>query len=592
MPSFAKVLVANRGEIAIRVFRTLRELGILPVAIYSEADRGSLHVALADEAYLLGPGPAAESYLNGERILDAARRAGAEAVHPGYGFLAENAAFARACAAAGLAWIGPPPEAIELMGSKVAARELMKRAGVPIVPGTTEPVESVEEVIGLGKEYGWPLAIKASSGGGGKGLKVVAAPEDAERAFASAKREGDAYFADATVYVEKFIEDPRHVEVQVLADSQGNIVHLGERDCTIQRRHQKLVEETPSPAVTPELRERIGLIAVEAARAAGYRSAGTIEGLLAPDGSYYFLEMNTRIQVEHTITELVTGVDLVREQILIAAGEAISFSQEDVRFSGHAIECRINAEDAANGFLPSPGILTAYREPAGPGVRVDSGVAEGSEVVGLYDPLIAKLCAWDTDRERARRRMLRALDEFVVEGVTTLIGFHRALLSHPCFTDGTTCRGVVEEIAAGEPAPRTARIPAAAGLMRAQALEIELDSRRYEVKLLRPEPPYAELARRRRERSRGGAQHAAAREAVVSPMQGTVLAVEVAEGDEVSEGQVICVVEAMKMENEITAHRRGHVTGLSVSPGEPVKTGQVICIVAQEGEAPDLELER
>ena len=592
MPSFAKVLVANRGEIAIRVFRTLRELGISPVAVYSEADRGSLHVALADEAYLLGPGAPAESYLNGERILAVARRAGAEAVHPGYGFLAENAAFARACSDAGLTWIGPPPEAIELMGSKVAARELMERAGVPIVPGTTEPVESVEEVVRLGKEYGWPLAIKASSGGGGKGLKVVASPEEAKRAFASARREGEAYFADATGYVEKFIEDPRHVEVQVLADTQGSVVHLGERDCTIQRRHQKLVEETPSPAVTPEVRERIGRIAVDAARAAGYRSAGTIEGLLAPDGSYYFLEMNTRIQVEHTVTELVTGIDLVREQILIAAGEPISFGQEDVRFSGHAIECRINAEDPANGFLPSPGVVTAYREPAGPGVRVDSGVAEGSEVVGLYDPLIAKLCVWDTDRERARRRMLRALEEFVVEGVTTLIGFHRALLSHPCFTDGTTCRGVVEEIAAGEPEPPTAMLPAAPGVTRARTLEIELDSRRYEVKLLRAEPPYAELARRRRERTRGGAHHAAAREAVVSPMQGTVLAVEVADGDEVSEGQVICVVEAMKMENEITAHRRGHVTGLSVSPGEPVKTGQVICIVGQEGEATDVELER
>jgi acetyl-CoA/propionyl-CoA carboxylase biotin carboxyl carrier protein len=589
MPSFAKVLVANRGEIAIRVFRTLRELGISPVAVYSEADRGSLHVALADEAYLLGPGAPAESYLNGERILAVARRAGAEAVHPGYGFLAENAAFARACSDAGLTWIGPPPEAIELMGSKVAARELMERAGVPIVPGTTEPIESVEEVVRLGKEYGWPLAIKASSGGGGKGLKVVASPEEAERAFASARREGEAYFADATVYVEKFIEDPRHVEVQVLADSQRNVVHLGERDCTIQRRHQKLVEETPSPAVTPELRERIGRIAVDAARAAGYRSAGTIEGLLAPDGSYYFLEMNTRIQVEHTVTELVTGVDLVREQILIAAGEPISFGQEDVRFSGHAIECRINAEDSANGFLPSPGVVTAYREPAGPGVRVDSGVADGSEVVGLYDPLIAKLCVWDTDRERARRRMLRALEEFVVEGVTTLIGFHRALLSHPCFTDGTTCRGVVEEIAVGESEPPAARVPAGPVLTRARTLEIELDSRRYEVKLLRPEPPYAELARRRRERTRGGGHHAAAREAVVSPMQGTVLAVEVADGDEVNEGQVICVVEAMKMENEITAHRHGHVTRLSVSPGEPVKTGQVICIVAQEGDARDVE---
>ena len=584
MPPFAKVLVANRGEIAVRVFRTLRELGVGAVGVYSEADRGSLHAALADEAYLLGPGAPAESYLNQERIIETARRAGAEAIHPGYGFLAENASFARACGEAGLVWIGPPPEAIELMGSKVAARELMAGAGVPIVPGTTEPVESADQVVRLGEEYGWPVAIKASAGGGGKGLKVVASAEEAERAFASARREGEAYFADATVYVEKFIEDPRHVEVQVLADSSGNVIHLGERDCTIQRRHQKLVEETPSPAVAPELRERIGAIAVDAARAAGYVSAGTIEGLLAPDGSYYFLEMNTRIQVEHTVTELVTGVDLVREQVLIAAGEPLSLAQEDVRFRGHAIECRINAEDPANGFLPAPGIITVYREPGGPGVRVDSGVQEGSEVVGLYDPLIAKLCVWDSDRERARARMLRALEEFTVGGVTTLIGFHRQLLSHSCFVEGTTCRGMVEEIAASS-TPETepaARMPV--GPAQEQVLHVELDSRRYEVKVLRPEPPHQELARRRRARERGGGGQAAAREAVISPMQGTVLAVEVAEGEEIREGQVICVVEAMKMENEITAHRGGRIAGLSVAPGEPVKTGQVICTVAQEGD--------
>jgi acetyl-CoA/propionyl-CoA carboxylase biotin carboxyl carrier protein len=594
---FGKVLVANRGEIAVRVFRTLRELGIGTVAVYSEADRGSLHAALADEAYLLGPGPPAESYLHQERMLDAARRAEAEGVHPGYGFLAENASFARAVEDAGLAWIGPPPEAIEAMGSKVTARRLMQEAGVPVIPGTTEPVESVEEVLALGEEHGWPLAVKASAGGGGKGLKVVESAEDAERAFASARREGESYFADATVYVERFLEDPRHVEVQVLADAHGNVVHLGERDCTIQRRHQKLVEETPSPAVTPELRERIGTIAIDAARAVGYRGAGTIEGLLDRDGNYFFLEMNTRIQVEHTVTELVTGVDLVREQVLVAAGEPLSFAQDEVRFSGHAIECRVNAEDPANGFLPAPGTITAYREPAGPGVRVDSGVLEGSEVVGLYDPLVAKLVVWDTDRERARRRMLRALEEYVLEGVTTLLGFHRALLEHPCFAAGETCFGVVESEAL---AGRAAELSAAggrpltgggAGRLREERVGVELDGRRFDVTLLRPEPPHAELARRRRERSGGGAGHAAAREAVVSPMQGTVLAVEVAEGDEVREGQVICVVEAMKMENEITAHRRGTVTGLSVATGEPVTTGQVICVVAHEGEAePELEL--
>jgi acetyl-CoA/propionyl-CoA carboxylase, biotin carboxylase, biotin carboxyl carrier protein len=585
MSSFRKVLVANRGEIAIRVFRTLRELGIGAIGVYSEADRGSLHVAAADEAYLLGPGAPAESYLHQERVLAAARRAGADAIHPGYGFLAENAAFARAVEEAGLVWIGPPPAAIEAMGSKVEARRLMQAAGVPVIPGTTDPVESVAEILALGDAHGWPLAIKASAGGGGKGLKVVRSASEAERALASAQREGESYFADATVYVERFLEDPRHVEVQVLADAHGAVVHLGERDCTIQRRHQKLVEETPSPAVGPELRERIGAIAVEAARAVGYRGAGTIEGLLDRDGNYFFLEMNTRIQVEHTVTELVTGVDLVREQVLIAAGEPLSFRQEEIRVSGHAIECRINAEDPAAGFLPTPGTITAYREPAGPGIRVDSGVTAGSEVVGLYDPLVAKLVVWDADRERARRRMLRALAEYVIEGVTTLIPFHRVLLAHPCFVAGETCFGLVEELAAGVEAEPTAAVAPAAARVREEVVGVELDGRRFEVTLLRPEPPFAELARRRRERSRDGGGHAAAREAVVSPMQGTVLAVEVAEGDTVREGQVICVVEAMKMENEITAHRRGQVTGLSVTAGEPVTTGQVICVVAQAGEA-------
>ena len=588
MPPFGKVLVANRGEIAVRVFRTLRELGIATVAVYSEADRASVHAAVADEAYLVGPGPPAESYLNQERIIAAARKAGADAIHPGYGFLAENASFARACSDAGLVWIGPPPEAIEVMGSKVAARELMRSAGVPIIPGTTEPVTSAAEVARLGDDFGWPLAIKASAGGGGKGLKVVESADQAERAFAAAQREGESYFADSTVYVEKFIADPRHVEVQVLADDHGNVLHLGERDCTIQRRHQKLVEETPSPAVSTELRERIGGIAVEAARAVGYRSAGTIEGLLDREGNYWFLEMNTRIQVEHTVTELVTGVDLVREQVLIGAGEPTSLRQEGLELRGHAIECRINAEDPSSGFLPTPGVLTRYREPAGPGVRVDSGVVEGSEISGLYDPLVAKLCVWHTDRERARARMLRALDEFEIEGVKTLMGFHQALLRRSCFVAGETCHGVAEseELAqeAEQLSHRTTVSRTADGQVRQQTVEIEVDDRRFEVKLLRPEPPFVELARRRRERAGGGAGQGAARDAVVSPMQGTVLAVEVAEGDEVRAGQVICIVEAMKMENEITAHREGLVSELSVSPGEAVKTGQVICLVSRNGE--------
>jgi acetyl-CoA/propionyl-CoA carboxylase, biotin carboxylase, biotin carboxyl carrier protein len=587
MPPFTKVLVANRGEIAIRICRTLRELEIGSVAVYSEADRGSLHVSMADEAYLVGPGTPAESYLNQERILDAATRAGAQAVHPGYGFLAENADFARAVEAAGLTWIGPPPEAMELMGSKVAARQTMSAAGVPIIPGTTEPAGSADEVRRLGDELGWPIAIKASAGGGGKGLKVVGSLDEVVRAFEAARREGQAYFSDPAVYVERYLDDPRHVEVQVLADAHGAVIHLGERDCTIQRRHQKLVEETPSPAVDDELRAEIGRIAVEAARAVGYRSAGTIEGLLSSEGEYFFLEMNTRLQVEHTVTELVTGLDLVREQVLIAAGEPLWLTQDEVRLNGHAIECRINAEDPSTGFLPSPGRITSYREPSGPGVRVDSGVTIGSEVVGLYDPLVAKLCAHGIDRDHARRRMLRALGEYEIGGVKTLVGFHRALLEHPCFSAGETCRGVTESKELAERADQlshstTSVVAQSDGRVRERRIEAEVEGRRFEVKVLTPEPPYAELARRRRDRDSQQGHHGAARDAIVTPMQGTVLAVEVTEGDEVKAGQVVCVVEAMKMENEITSPRAGTVSGLSVEPGQAVTTGQVICLVTQE----------
>jgi acetyl-CoA/propionyl-CoA carboxylase biotin carboxyl carrier protein len=584
MPAFTKVLVANRGEIAIRVFRTLRELGIGCVAVYSEADRGALHVAYADEAFLVGPGPASESYLRQDRLVDAALRSGAEAVHPGYGFLAENAAFARACQEAGLVWIGPPPESIELMGSKTRAREAMRAAGVPIIPGTTDPVASADELVALGEQLGYPLLVKAAAGGGGKGMKVVAGADEAARAFESARREGEAYFSDPTVYVERYIADPRHVEVQVLADSHGNVIYLGERDCTIQRRHQKLVEETPSPAVDPELRERIGAIAVDAARAAGYRSAGTIEGLLTRDGEYFFMEMNTRIQVEHTVTELVTGVDLVREQVRIAAGEPLWLRQEDVRLSGHAIECRINAEDPSTGFLPSPGRITGYRPPSGPGVRVDSGVEAGSEIVALYDPMVAKLIVHDVDREHARRRMLRALSEFEVDGVKTLVGFHRALLEHPCFVAAETCRGVVESQELAERAEQLSHETTVvatsdgAAATRERRTVVELDGRRFAVTTLVPEPPYAQLARRRRERGRRGAAGGAA-DAIVSPMQGTVLAVEVADGDIVEAGQVICVIEAMKMENEVRAHRAGTVSDLSVEPGAAIASAQVICVV-------------
>jgi acetyl-CoA/propionyl-CoA carboxylase, biotin carboxylase, biotin carboxyl carrier protein len=590
MGAFSKILVANRGEIAVRVFRTLRELGIGTVAVYSEPDRDKLHVAVADEAYLLGPGPATESYLRGDSVVEVARRSGAEAIHPGYGFLAENAGFARLVEDAGLVWIGPPPAAIEAMGSKIAARERMRAAGVPVVPGATTPAESVDDVLAAAREVGYPIAVKASAGGGGKGLRVARSEDDVERAFETARREGEAYFADGAVYVERYLDDPRHVEVQVLADADGNVVHLGERDCTIQRRHQKLVEETPSPAVDDELRARIGAIAVDAARAVGYRSAGTVEGLLDTDGSYYFLEMNTRVQVEHTVTEAVTGIDIVREQVRIAAGEPLSVSQEDVRLRGHAIECRINAEDVGLGFLPSPGRITAYREPSGIGVRVDSGIRAGDEISDLYDPMIAKLIVHDVDREHARRRMLRALEEFVVEGPATLLGFHRALLETPCFVQGETCRGVVEseELAQRaqelEHASRASASSSADGrphtATRERMVVVEVDGRRHEVRLREEEPPWAELARRHRERSRGLVAGAVG--TVTSPMQGTVLSVAVTVGSAVAAGDLICVVEAMKMENEIVSHGDGVVAELRVAPGDQVTNGQVVCVIASE----------
>ena len=593
MAPFTKVLVANRGEIAVRIFRTLRELGTDTVAVYSDVDRDSLHVGVADEAYRVGPGPSGESYLRGDKIVEVARRAGAEAVHPGYGFLAENAEFARLVEAAGITWIGPPPDAIDAMGSKIAARERMREAGVPVVPGTTTPATSVEAVLGAAAEVGYPIAVKASAGGGGKGLRVARSADEVERAYETARREGEAYFADPDVYVERYLDDPRHVEVQILADSHGNVIHLGERDCTIQRRHQKLVEETPSPAVDAELRARIGAIAVDAAKAVGYSSAGTVEGLLNGDGSYYFLEMNTRVQVEHTVTEAVTGIDIVREQVLIAAGEPLSLTQDEVELRGHAIECRINAEDVARSFMPSPGRIARYREPGGIGVRVDSGVRAGDEVSDLYDPLVAKLIVHDIDREHARRRALRALDEFVIEGPATLVAFHRALLDTPCFVEGGTCRGVVDSQELAQRAQEIEQLshlrtsvttgsdgrPLRSGT-RDRVLAVEVDGRRHEIRLRAEQPPWGELARRHQARSKGLSAESSG--AVTSPMQGTVLSVAVAEGGSIHAGELICVVEAMKMENEIVSHRDGVIAELRVGAGDQVANGQIICVVAAE----------
>jgi acetyl-CoA/propionyl-CoA carboxylase biotin carboxyl carrier protein len=582
---FQKVLIANRGEIAIRVARTLKEMGIGSVAIYSEIDREAPHVREADEAFLIGPAVPAESYLNVEKIIDTAKEAGAEAIHPGYGFLAENADFARACAEAEITFIGPPPEAIEAMGSKTRAREIMAEAGVPIVPGATEPAKDVEDAKRQAEEAGYPVACKAAGGGGGKGFRVAMTPDDLEEAFEGAAREGEKFFSDDRVYVERYLEDPRHVEVQVLADSQGNVIHLGERDCSVQRRHQKVIEEAPGPRVDEEMRTRIGKIATDAAAAVGYRSAGTVEGMQVGD-DYFFLEMNTRVQVEHCVTEMVSGVDIVREQILVAAGEPLSLSQQDVDLRGHSIECRINAEAAHKNFAPAPGAITSYREPAGPGVRVDSGVEAGSEVTPMYDPMVAKLIVWDVDREHATRRMLRALDEYEIGGLTTLIPFHKALLRTEQWANGETCRDLMEDREwLKTTAPETAPEPVADGgsELVSRDYKVEVSGKLFDVKVIGQagaggvastnsgkRPP-------KRERKGGGA--AASSESLPSPLQGTVLKVAVEQGAEVAEGDLICVIEAMKMENEITAHRAGKVTSLNVSEGAAVGSGDVIAVI-------------
>ncbi len=433
---FSKVLIANRGEIALRVVRACQELGVRAVAVYSDADARAPHVREADEAVHVGPSPSAQSYLVGERIVEAALRAGAEAVHPGYGFLSEREWFARLVRDAGLAWVGPPAEAIAAMGSKTAARQLAIRAGTPVVPGTTEALRDADEALGIAERFGYPVLLKAAAGGGGKGMRVVRAPGEMAGALAAAQREARSSFGDDAVYVEKYIEGPRHVEIQVLGDRHGTMLHLGERECSVQRRHQKMIEEAPSVAVSPELRARMGASAVAAARAAGYENAGTCEFLLDRNGDFYFLEMNTRIQVEHPVTELVTGVDLVQWQLRIAAGERLPFRQEELAPRGWAIECRITSEDPANGFLPSTGRVRYLHLPSGPGVRWDGGIEAGSEVGLFYDPMLAKLIVHAPDRAQAVARMHRALLELTVEGVETSRDFHLRVMEHPDFRSG------------------------------------------------------------------------------------------------------------------------------------------------------------
>jgi acetyl-CoA/propionyl-CoA carboxylase biotin carboxyl carrier protein len=591
---FEKVLVANRGEIAIRVIRTLREMGIGSVAVYSEPDREALHVRRADEAYLVGPGPANQSYLVIDKLIEVAGQAGAQAIHPGYGFLAENASFARACDEAGIVFIGPPAEAIDAMGSKTRARELMKDAGIPIIPGTTDPVPNVDEAKKIIDEsIGYPVAIKAAGGGGGKGFRVALDESQLEGAFEGAAREGEKFFGDATVYIERYLPDPRHVEVQVIADSHGNVVHLGERDCSIQRRHQKLIEEAPAPVVDEALREKIGQIGCEAARAVGYRSAGTMEGLLQ-DGEWFFMEMNTRVQVEHCVTEMVTGIDIVREQVRIAAGESLSFRQEDVELRGHAIELRINAEDASKNFAPAPGTITSYREPTGPFVRMDSGVESGSEITPLYDPMVAKLIVWDVDREHSTRRALRALDELEVGGVRTLIPFHKAMLATEQWANGETARDLIEDKewlkSLAEP------VPAAVGGENGDDEEatvertysVEVSGKLFDVKVIGSAfgaapangvaPASTKPKRGRRERA-GGGGGAGGDGTLISPIQGTVLKVNVKKGDQVEAGALIAVIEAMKMENEITAPTAGTIEELGVTEGGSISTGDTIAVI-------------
>jgi acetyl-CoA/propionyl-CoA carboxylase biotin carboxyl carrier protein len=585
---FTKVLIANRGEISIRVARTLREMGIASVAVYSEIDRDAPHVREADEAFLLGPALPAESYLNIAKIIEVAKEAGAEGIHPGYGFLAENADMARACADAGITWIGPPPEAIEMMGSKTRAREIMAAAGVPIVPGSTEVAPDIAAARVQADEAGYPVACKAAGGGGGKGFRVAMTPDDLQEAFEGSAREGEKFFGDPRVYIERYLEDPRHVEVQVLADSHGNVIHVGERDCSIQRRHQKVIEEAPGPHVDEEMRERIGKIATDAAAAVGYRGAGTIEGMQVGD-EYFFLEMNTRVQVEHCVTEMISGLDIVREQVLVAAGEPLSISQDQVDLRGWSIECRINAENAAKKFAPAPGpIGPSYSEPSGPGVRVDSGVEGGGEVSPTYDPMVAKLIVWDVDREKATRRMLRALDEYDSGGLTTLIPFHKAILRTEQWAKGETCRDLMEDTAwlkstAPEAAPASEPSEEGAEII-TRDYKVEVSGKLFDVKVIgeavagAAAPATGGRKPPKRERAAGGSA-ASSSEALPSPLQGTVLKVAVAEGAEVNEGDLVCVIEAMKMENEITAHRSGKVTALNVAEGAAIGAGDVIAVI-------------
>ncbi|MFI5045828.1 MAG: acetyl-CoA carboxylase biotin carboxylase subunit [Acidimicrobiia bacterium] len=587
---FRKVLVANRGEIAIRVMRTCRELGIATVAVYSDLDRDAMHVRYADEAYALGGATPAESYLNVDAILDAIERSGAEAVHPGYGFFSENADFARTIGQQGVTWIGPPPEAIEVMGDKISSRKAAAAADVESVPGTLDPIGDVAEIVAFGDEHGWPVAIKAAYGGGGKGLKIAFSADEAASAFESATRESQAYFGRAECYLERYLTRPRHIEIQVFADTHGNVVALGERDCSTQRRNQKLIEESPAAELSDTVRADMYEAAVKVARACSYVNAGTVE-CLYEDGEFWFLEMNTRLQVEHCVTEMVTSLDLVAEQLRVASGEPLSFTQDTIEKRGHAIEVRINAENPATGFLPSPGRITRMRVPGGPGVRWDGGYGEGDEVSPNYDNLVGKLVVWASDRESARTRMLRALGEFEIEGIATTIPAHVVLLSHPSFAASAHSTKWVEDEVDGALFAATAASPATASIdgdgpqaeLVEQTVPVEVDGKRFTVKVWLPEGASGGGApRKRAARPRptgAGAGGGAGSGTISAPMQGTIVKVLVEEGDAVDAGQAVLVLEAMKMENHINAETSGTVREIRVGEGDTVGTGDVLVVI-------------
>lgn len=584
----SKILVANRGEIAVRVMRTCRELGIKTVAVYSDLDRDAFHVRFADEAYALGGVTAAESYLSVDTILDVIARSEADGVHPGYGFFSENADFARAVTDAGVAWIGPPPEAIVIMGDKISSRKAAEAANVVCVPGTLSPIESVDEIVAFGELHGYPIAIKAAHGGGGKGLKVLHDAAGAQEAMDSAVRESVAYFGRPEVYIERYLTKPRHVEVQVFADTHGNAVWLGDRDCSTQRRHQKLIEESPAPGLTDEVRIAMGESAVKAARGCGYVNAGTVE-MLYQDGDFFFLEMNTRLQVEHCVTEMVTGLDLVAEQIRVASGEPLSFTQDSVIRRGHAIECRINAEDAAAGFLPSPGKVVKFTRPDGFGVRVDAGYQDGDEVSQYYDNLMAKIIVWGEDREIARHRMLRALRETEIVGPKTTIPAHLVILEHDDFINNLHSTKWVEEsldLALFEDGEPSAQVGEDAAPLIERKVPVEVDGRRFTVKVWLPQGggpgtggPGAGAPAKPKRKSGAGGMAGASDGTVTAPMQGTVVKILVEQGDVVEAGQALLVLEAMKMENQVNAPLAGTIKEIRVPAGTTVGMGDLLLVI-------------